>query len=53
METFVTSAPETRTPNVVDLHVGGRVRTRRKMLSFSQEHLADALKLTFQQVQKY
>ncbi|WP_370526412.1 helix-turn-helix domain-containing protein [Caulobacter sp. RHG1] len=26
---------------------------RRKMLNMSQEHLADALKLTFQQVQKY
>jgi transcriptional regulator with XRE-family HTH domain len=26
---------------------------RRKMLNISQEHLADALKLTFQQVQKY
>jgi len=26
---------------------------RRKMLGLSQEHLADALKLTFQQVQKY
>lgn len=46
-------APEARTPNPVDLHVGGRVRMRRKMLNMSQEHLADALGLTFQQVQKY
>ena len=53
METFVTDTPEARTPNVVDLHVGGRVRMRRKMLGISQEHLADALGLTFQQVQKY
>jgi len=29
------------------------VRLRRKMLGLSQEHLANALKLTFQQVQKY
>ena len=53
METFVTNTAEARTPNVVDLHVGGRVRLRRKMLGLSQEHLADALGLTFQQVQKY
>jgi transcriptional regulator with XRE-family HTH domain len=53
LETFVTSVPEARTPNLVDLHVGARVRVRRKMLGLSQEQLADALKLTFQQVQKY
>ena len=53
METFVTDTPEARTPNVVDLHVGGLVRMRRKILGISQEHLADALGLTFQQVQKY
>jgi transcriptional regulator with XRE-family HTH domain len=44
---------EGRHPNPVDLHVGGRVRMRRKLLGMSQEHLADALGLTFQQVQKY
>jgi transcriptional regulator with XRE-family HTH domain len=44
---------EGRHPNPVDLHVGGRVRMRRKLLGLSQEHLADALGLTFQQVQKY
>ena len=49
----MTDTPETRTPNVVDIHVGGRVRMRRKMLGISQETLADALGLTFQQVQKY
>ncbi|USQ96123.1 helix-turn-helix domain-containing protein [Caulobacter sp. RL271] len=49
----MTDTPEARTPNAVDLHVGGRVRMRRKMLNMSQEHLADALGLTFQQVQKY
>lgn len=42
-----------RSPNPVDLHVGGRVRMRRKVLGVSQERLADALGLTFQQVQKY
>lgn len=43
----------TDTPNPVDLHVGARVRARRKLQGVSQEKLADALKLTFQQVQKY
>jgi DNA-binding XRE family transcriptional regulator len=37
----------------VDQHVGYRVRMRRKMLGLTQEALADALDLTFQQVQKY
>jgi len=44
---------EGRRPNPVDLHVGGRVRMRRKLLGVSQEQLADSLGLTFQQVQKY
>ena len=42
-----------KSPNPVDLHVGGRVRMRRRMLGVSQERLAEALGLTFQQVQKY
>ena len=41
------------TPNPIDLHVGARVRMRRKFLGVSQERLAHALGLTFQQVQKY
>jgi transcriptional regulator with XRE-family HTH domain len=36
-----------------DAHVGQRVRTRRLMLGLSQTTLADALGLSFQQVQKY
>jgi transcriptional regulator with XRE-family HTH domain len=40
-------------PNPIDLHVGGRIRMRRRMQGVSQERLADALGLTFQQVQKY
>jgi transcriptional regulator with XRE-family HTH domain len=42
-----------RLPNPVDLHVGARIRLRRRMQGVSQERLADALGLTFQQVQKY
>ena len=42
-----------RGPNPVDLHVGARVRMRRKFLGMSQEGLAETIDLTFQQVQKY
>ncbi len=47
------SPPDSRAPNPIDLHVGARVRTRRKVAGVSQEQLAAGLKLTFQQVQKY
>jgi transcriptional regulator with XRE-family HTH domain len=43
----------TKSPNPVDKHVGSRVRMRRMMIGMSQEKLGEALKLTFQQVQKY
>jgi len=36
----------------IDKHIGSRVRMRRIMLTMSQEHLADALGITYQQVQK-
>ncbi len=42
-----------KNPNPIDKHVGSRVRMRRLMLGMSQEKLADAIGLTFQQVQKY
>lgn len=42
-----------KSPNPIDRHIGSRVRSRRVMLGMSQEKLADALGLTFQQVQKY
>jgi transcriptional regulator with XRE-family HTH domain len=37
----------------VDAHVGARIRARRRLLGMTQEQLADALGITFQQVQKY
>ncbi len=43
----------TGTPRPVDIHVGSRVRLRRTLLGMSQEKLGDAVKLTFQQIQKY
>lgn len=42
-----------RQAHPVDVHVGGRVRLRRVFLGYSQEKLANALGLTFQQIQKY
>ena len=43
----------TGVPNPIDVHVGGRIRMRRLLLGMNQEKLAEALGLTFQQVQKY
>ena len=40
-------------PNPIDVHVGSRIRLRRTLLGISQTVLADAIGLTFQQVQKY
>jgi transcriptional regulator with XRE-family HTH domain len=42
-----------RSANPTDKHVGSRLRMRRLMLDMSQTEIADALGLTFQQVQKY
>lgn len=37
----------------VDVHIGGRIRARRKAIGVSQEQLATRLGIAFQQVQKY
>lgn len=42
-----------KSPNPIDVHVGGRVRLRRMLIGMSQEKLGELLGLTFQQVQKY
>jgi len=44
---------EKKKPNDIDVNVGQRIRLRRTMLGMSQTTLADALGITFQQVQKY
>jgi transcriptional regulator with XRE-family HTH domain len=41
------------TPDNMDIHVGQRIRVRRALLGLSQEKLAEAIGITFQQVQKY
>ena len=43
----------TGVPHPIDVHVGKRIRVRRLFLGMNQETLANALGLTFQQVQKY
>lgn len=40
-------------PDLVDKHVGKQLRTRRSIMGLSQEKLAEAVGVTFQQVQKY
>lgn len=40
-------------PDPVDIHVGKRLRLRRTLLGMSQEQLAAAVGVTFQQIQKY
>lgn len=42
-----------RSANSVDAHIGARIRARRKEIGMSQQALAGALGVTFQQVQKY
>lgn len=42
-----------KSPGAVDEHLGRRVRERRLLVRMSQAELAQALGLTFQQVQKY
>ncbi len=40
-------------PHPVDVHVGARLKFRRRLLGLSQTALGNALGLTFQQIQKY
>lgn len=40
-------------PRPVDVHVGQRIKLRRRVLHISQETLAADIGVTFQQVQKY
>lgn len=40
-------------PHPVDIHVGRRLRARRRLLGLTQELLANAVDIRFQQIQKY
>ncbi len=39
--------------NAIDLHVGKRLRRRRRLLGLTQQQLAEAVGIRFQQIQKY
>lgn len=39
--------------NDIDVHIGNRVRRRRRLLSLTQQQLASGVGVRFQQVQKY
>jgi transcriptional regulator with XRE-family HTH domain len=45
--------PTAKASTPVDVHIGQRLRMRRKLLGMSQEQLSDRVGVTFQQVQKY
>lgn len=47
------SSVEGDEPNPVDVFVGQRLKTRRNLIGITQENLAEAAGITFQQVQKY
>src|SRR3984957_865776 len=51
--TLMKPGEQTHTPNRLDVALGLRIRQRRKALSVSQTALAEAIGLTFQQIQKY
>ena len=53
METAIEALARDRRPNPIDVYVGSRLRLGRKILSVTQEKLAENLGVTFQQVQKY
>lgn len=44
---------EDGSPHPLDVALGARIRLRRRELGYSQEQLAKAVGITFQQVQKY
>ena len=39
--------------NATDLHVGKRLRRRRRLLGLTQQQLAESIGIRFQQIQKY
>ena len=51
--TLIVAKESKRLATSVDMHVGARIRALRRQLGIGQQHLAERLGLTFQQVQKY
>ncbi|WP_105385159.1 helix-turn-helix domain-containing protein [Neorhizobium alkalisoli] len=40
-------------PDIIDVEVGEKIRSRRRALGITQKKLADSVGVTFQQIQKY
>ncbi|MFN0024794.1 MAG: helix-turn-helix domain-containing protein [Parvularculaceae bacterium] len=40
-------------PHPIDIYVGSRVRQRRRLIGMTQQALAEAVNIRFQQIQKY
>jgi transcriptional regulator with XRE-family HTH domain len=40
-------------PETIDLHVGKRLRRRRRLLGLTQQQVAESIGIRFQQIQKY
>jgi transcriptional regulator with XRE-family HTH domain len=53
MKTQSAKQPNAKSPNLVDVEVGKRIRSRRLAKGISQTALGRPLGVTFQQVQKY
>jgi len=47
------AANDAKCTSEIDVHVGKRLRLRRTILAMKQEELADAVGVTYQQIQKY
>jgi len=47
------TGPATAMSNDIDLHLGKRLRRRRRLLGLTQQQLAGACGVRFQQIQKY
>jgi transcriptional regulator with XRE-family HTH domain len=42
-----------RSPNWIDEHLADQIRSRRRAIGMSQDHLGQQLGVSFQQIQKY
>lgn len=47
------NSPSVKTPDIIDVYIGSRIRMRRHMLGLSQQGLSDQTGVSFQQIQKY
>jgi transcriptional regulator with XRE-family HTH domain len=53
MTKHVNNQSKAKAHSPIDVEVGARIRTQRRVLGMSQSTLAEAMGVTFQQVQKY